>query len=163
LNCLEAYYFIANNYEIGDEIMLFGFSRGAYTARCVAGLLTQFDIIERSKMDLFPILFEAYKNRKPNKDGKGTDLDNIWKSMSKRKESNDDIVGDGLIGYHEAEIKVIGCFDTVVGLFPLCAQSSFLVRTWLTIMFYHRDPWESPRIHTWTGFVISIRSTSFVM
>lgn len=32
----EAYSFVAANYEPGDEIILVGFSRGAFTARGVA-------------------------------------------------------------------------------------------------------------------------------
>ena len=38
-NVRDAYAFLAANYCEGDEIFLFGFSRGAYTARSVAGLL----------------------------------------------------------------------------------------------------------------------------
>lgn len=32
-NVCEGYCFLANNYEEGDEVYIFGFSRGAYTAR----------------------------------------------------------------------------------------------------------------------------------
>ena len=32
-NVCEAYNFVVNNYSAGDEIYVFGFSRGAYTAR----------------------------------------------------------------------------------------------------------------------------------
>ncbi|MBN8990647.1 MAG: DUF2235 domain-containing protein [Rhizobiales bacterium] len=38
-NIADCYEFIINHYEPGDRIFLFGFSRGAYTARCVANLL----------------------------------------------------------------------------------------------------------------------------
>ena len=38
-NIAECYQFIINHYEPGDRIFLFGFSRGAYTVRCVANLL----------------------------------------------------------------------------------------------------------------------------
>ena len=43
-NVLEAYDFLVNNYEIDangvhDSIYIFGFSRGAYTARVLAGFL----------------------------------------------------------------------------------------------------------------------------
>ena len=38
-NILEGYQFLARNYEIGDDIYLFGFSRGAYTARSLAGMI----------------------------------------------------------------------------------------------------------------------------
>ena len=33
-----AYQFLAANYESGDEIYIFGFSRGAYAARALAAL-----------------------------------------------------------------------------------------------------------------------------
>ncbi|VAW08699.1 hypothetical protein MNBD_ACTINO02-1351 [hydrothermal vent metagenome] len=38
-NVADAYRFLMNTYEKGDKIYLFGFSRGAYTARALAGLL----------------------------------------------------------------------------------------------------------------------------
>ena len=38
-NIREAYEFIASNYVEGDEIYLFGFSRGAYTVRSLAGMI----------------------------------------------------------------------------------------------------------------------------
>src|SRR5690349_3944639 len=38
-NVLSVYAFFVNNYMDGDEIFLFGFSRGAYTARSVAGMM----------------------------------------------------------------------------------------------------------------------------
>jgi uncharacterized protein (DUF2235 family) len=36
-----AYQFVLANYEPGDRIFIFGFSRGAYTARHLAGLITR--------------------------------------------------------------------------------------------------------------------------
>ena len=41
-NIQDAYRFLCLNYEAGDEIYLFGFSRGAYTVRSLAGLLAYF-------------------------------------------------------------------------------------------------------------------------
>ncbi|KAF9631692.1 protein of unknown function DUF2235 [Lasiodiplodia theobromae] len=38
-NVREAYSFLSNNYTPGDEIFLIGFSRGAFTARSIAGLI----------------------------------------------------------------------------------------------------------------------------
>lgn len=38
-NMVDGYRFLANNWRDGDEIYIFGFSRGAYTARCLAGFL----------------------------------------------------------------------------------------------------------------------------
>ena len=35
----RGYTFISRNYEVGDQIYIVGFSRGAYTARALAGLI----------------------------------------------------------------------------------------------------------------------------
>jgi Uncharacterized alpha/beta hydrolase domain (DUF2235) len=44
-NVREAYGFICHNWHEGDEIYLFGFSRGAYTARAIAGLISLFGLL----------------------------------------------------------------------------------------------------------------------
>lgn len=43
-NIFECFLFIAERYQPGDSIYLFGFSRGAYTVRSLAGLICQFGI-----------------------------------------------------------------------------------------------------------------------
>ena len=48
-NILDAYRFVVWNYEPGDEIYLFGFSRGAYTARSLAGLIRKCGIIRKKQ------------------------------------------------------------------------------------------------------------------
>jgi hypothetical protein len=39
-NIADCYEFIINHWQLGDHIFIFGFSRGAYTARCVAQVLS---------------------------------------------------------------------------------------------------------------------------
>ncbi|MEL6548857.1 MAG: DUF2235 domain-containing protein [Pseudomonadota bacterium] len=46
----EAYAFVVENYEPGDRLMVFGFSRGAYTARSLVGMIRKCGIMERSKL-----------------------------------------------------------------------------------------------------------------
>lgn len=36
---MDGYRFVMRNWRVGDKICLFGFSRGAYTARALAGFL----------------------------------------------------------------------------------------------------------------------------
>ena len=50
----DAYVFIANNFEEGDRLFLFGFSRGAYTARAVASLLHMYGLIGKGNEPLVP-------------------------------------------------------------------------------------------------------------
>lgn len=45
-NILQAYRFLCRNYKIGDRIYLFGFSRGAYTVRSLAGLICNSGIVK---------------------------------------------------------------------------------------------------------------------
>jgi uncharacterized protein (DUF2235 family) len=40
-NIRRAYEWLVENYNDGDEIFIFGFSRGAYTARSLAGLVAR--------------------------------------------------------------------------------------------------------------------------
>lgn len=60
-NVIEAYNFIVQNYEPGDEIFCFGFSRGAYTARAVAGLVSDIGVIAPISMQFFPRLYSLYQ------------------------------------------------------------------------------------------------------
>ncbi|TQN65420.1 hypothetical protein CSHISOI_10016 [Colletotrichum shisoi] len=59
----EAYSFIVTNYAPDDQIYCFGFSRGAYTARSVAGLITDIGIIQPRDLDDFPDLYHLYRQR----------------------------------------------------------------------------------------------------
>ena len=60
LNVREAYGFVCHNYRDGDEIYLFGFSRGAYTARAIAGLISQYGLLTSRGMDGFWEHMEEY-------------------------------------------------------------------------------------------------------
>jgi len=59
----EAYAFIAHNYCPGDEIYLFGFSRGAYTARMVAMFIGELGVLDRQDMDYFAGIFVNFQRR----------------------------------------------------------------------------------------------------
>ncbi|KAG6902608.1 hypothetical protein C0995_014214 [Termitomyces sp. Mi166 len=45
---IEGYKFLMNNYRVGDKICIFGFSRGSYTARALAGFLHKVSTIATS-------------------------------------------------------------------------------------------------------------------
>lgn len=44
-NILDAYRFVVTNYEQGDNVYIFGFSRGAFTARAVAAMLRSVGLV----------------------------------------------------------------------------------------------------------------------
>jgi uncharacterized protein (DUF2235 family) len=59
-NIAEAYLFLAENYQPGDQIYIFGFSRGAFTARCVAGMVHLFGIVRAESKPLILTLIRVY-------------------------------------------------------------------------------------------------------
>lgn len=65
-NIRSAYQFIAQNYVPGDEIYLFGFSRGAFTARSLGGLITACGILYRQSLGALPNAWVYYRSPKPH-------------------------------------------------------------------------------------------------
>lgn len=53
-NIEDAYRFLMANYEAGDQVFLFGFSRGAFTARAVAGMLHSVGLLHPGTENLIP-------------------------------------------------------------------------------------------------------------
>jgi uncharacterized protein (DUF2235 family) len=49
---VRGYTFVSRNYAAGDRIYLVGFSRGAYTARALAGLISAKGLLDPAKIDL---------------------------------------------------------------------------------------------------------------
>ena len=69
-NVMDGYTFLMNNYRAGDRIFLFGFSRGAYTARAIAGLLYQIGLLRPGQENLIPYgmrLFWWHQGYTPDK------------------------------------------------------------------------------------------------
>ncbi|MEN5073868.1 DUF2235 domain-containing protein [Isoptericola cucumis] len=50
-NVMDGYRFLAMAYEPGDEIVVLGYSRGAYTARSIVGILSQVGLLEPDAVD----------------------------------------------------------------------------------------------------------------
>jgi uncharacterized protein (DUF2235 family) len=97
-NIIQAYQFIANHYDPGDEIWLFGFSRGAFTARSVAGFIRNSGLLRKEYLDTkSEDAFLFYKRR----DDKSKP--NSFEAIEfKRKYC-----------YEHVRIKFVGVWDTV--------------------------------------------------
>ncbi len=61
-NILDAYRFLVNNYEKGDKIFLFGFSRGAYTVSALAGFIYQIGLLKPEQLNLCQYALKAYRS-----------------------------------------------------------------------------------------------------
>lgn len=58
---LQSYLFLVRHYEPGDRIYLFGFSRGAYTVRVLAGLIHKVGLLTPEQANLAGSGLTAYK------------------------------------------------------------------------------------------------------
>jgi uncharacterized protein (DUF2235 family) len=71
----DAYRFLMQNYREGDRICLFGFSRGAYTVRCLAGMLHKVGLLPASNGAQVNFAYDFYKD----------DSENGWKMSAQFK------------------------------------------------------------------------------
>jgi uncharacterized protein (DUF2235 family) len=99
-NVRDAYRFLVDAYEPGDELFLFGFSRGAYTARSLAGLVRNAGILRRDERGRVDQAYTLYRN--PHRD---TEPSGIAAELFRRSYAQG-----------EAPIECIGVWDTVGAL-----------------------------------------------
>lgn len=102
---MSAYSWLCRNYQPGDDIFLFGFSRGAFTVRSVSGLINQCSLLDLSECDdntSWKWIEKAYKS---------------YRESGKNKKWKDGIRFISLPeGVEKVPIKFIGVWDTVGSL-----------------------------------------------
>jgi len=98
-NVMDGYRFLVHNYEPGDRIYLFGFSRGAYTVRSLCGMLNNCHILKTENAKLVEAAFNLYKTRSHKPNG---DHSKNWRSKYSRPNSG--------------HVHFIGVWDTVGAL-----------------------------------------------
>lgn len=62
-NVRQAYTYLAINWKPGDEIFLIGFSRGAFTARSIGGMIGDIGLLTRQGLPYFNEIFEDWEHR----------------------------------------------------------------------------------------------------
>ncbi|KAF8257840.1 hypothetical protein EI94DRAFT_1774333 [Lactarius quietus] len=67
----DGYQFLMQNYNVGDKVLLFGFSRGAYTARALAGMLHKVGLLSKDNTEQIPFAYKMYKTSNNDKLAKG--------------------------------------------------------------------------------------------
>ncbi|GME65015.1 Cysteine synthase a [Neofusicoccum parvum] len=113
-NVIECYHFLSNNYNPGDEIFMFGFSRGAYTARALAGVVTTMGLLRPECLSDFQYGYDLYRQYGTSKhEERLTDV-TFWDWAQDSKASED--VNRLQSGMQEVTIKAIGVWDTVGAL-----------------------------------------------
>ena len=120
----QAYAFIIKNYKPGDHIYLFGFSRGALSARSLAGLISYAGIPETSddEYEKNTLLKISNKIIELTKDVKDNGYKDAWKNWVPGDKPlladlirNEKINGKKGRETQPAEVKFLGVWDTVPG------------------------------------------------
>jgi uncharacterized protein (DUF2235 family) len=129
-NIKEAYAFLVQHFQAGDQIYLVGFSRGAATVRSLSSFIHHFGILPRSRPDLIKQAYKIYKKRP--------------------KETLEERAKAFVKSHHTmwTRIRFIGCYDTVAALgLPWTSASVVLDKVPL---FQHRfhDLKLSPSVET---------------
>lgn len=115
-NVREAYSFLANNYHPGDEIFLLGFSRGAFTARSIGGLIGEVGLLTKKGLNALPEVFEDVQHRRdPKYVPKNPDQPFPHKPSASSPRYADELERRGLTRL-DIKIKVIAVWDTVGSL-----------------------------------------------
>jgi uncharacterized protein (DUF2235 family) len=98
INIVQGYEFLAKEYEVGDEVYVLGFSRGAYTARSLVGMIRNCGLIYPKHLALRVMMaYGIYRTRDDKSDSLTAKL---FRSAFCR----------------EINIKFVGVWDTVGAL-----------------------------------------------
>jgi uncharacterized protein (DUF2235 family) len=92
---LTGYRFLCETYRKGDRICIFGFSRGAYTARVISGLIHQIGLLRPEQSNIAAFALKAYKESSD-----GDDLSIGWRFAR-------------TVGTQAVRIHFLGLWDTV--------------------------------------------------
>lgn len=93
-NIREAYRLLMDHYEEGDQVFLMGFSRGAYTARLIAGLVMKVGLLRPGNSQLVDAATNLYFDKAPE-----TEVE-AFKRVATR----------------DCPIHFVGVFDTVASM-----------------------------------------------
>ncbi|KAG8793008.1 hypothetical protein FRC12_004215 [Ceratobasidium sp. 428] len=128
------YEFLMNNYKKGDRISLFGFSRGAYTARALAGMLQKVGLLPAHNKEQIKYAYRMFKR----------DDEVGWK------------LSEGFKNTFSIKVKIdfVGVFDTVdsVGII-IPKELPFATSNHLIRVFRHAVALDERRVrfkaHHW--------------
>jgi len=98
-NIWEAYRFLVANYQPGDELFFFGFSRGAYTVRSAVGFIRNSGLLKPEFADKLEDAYQLYRRRDDASHPDAVESELFRKSFA-----------------HEVRVKFMGVWDTVGSL-----------------------------------------------
>ncbi len=120
-NILEAYRFLMERHEDGDDIFLFGFSRGAYTVRSLAGLLRNSGLLRLENLPRLDDAYRLYRRRDKESHPRAIESELFRRTWSR-----------------EVRVHCIGVWDTV-GALGIPSRNFDIVNKLLNVEFHDVD------------------------
>jgi len=118
---LQAYRFLMAQYEDGDDIFLFGFSRGAYTVRSLAGLLRNSGLLRSNNLHKLDGAYRLYRRRDKQSHPRAIESELFRRTYSR-----------------EVRVHCIGVWDTV-GALGIPSKNFDIVNKLLIFEFHDVD------------------------
>jgi uncharacterized protein (DUF2235 family) len=110
----DCYRFVVENYQPGDELYFFGFSRGAFTARSLGGLIGNAGILRAEHVDRIGEAYRLYRDRRDDRKPGGSESQRFRAAYS----------------HDEKAIHFIGVWDTVGALGIPGLRGPLVKRLW---------------------------------
>jgi uncharacterized protein (DUF2235 family) len=136
----DLYTFLVNNYEPGDRVYLFGFSRGAFTVRALAGMICACGVLDRNKCTSNQMLKDQVKKALK-----------VYRKNAEKPEATQlfreewGIFDDELAPNGHVNIKLIGVWDTVDAVGTPFDE----LRDWLSNFKILRYRFPNHELHEW--------------
>jgi len=112
----EAYEFLTLNYEPGDQLYFFGYSRGAYTVRSLTGLVRKCGILKREHADKTAAALTLYRQRDVSADApEAVEFRNNFAAAWPKLDNTgmQSVMGGGT---YDLRVCYVGVWDTVGAL-----------------------------------------------
>src|SRR6266516_3040237 len=127
----QAYTYLMDSWESNDRVFLFGFSRGAYTARVLAGLLHQVGLLPRGNYNLIPYALKYFRRITEGHHHQSEKIDRSkWKKLCddfRHTFAREIIPGDD---DRRFKVHFLGVCDPVSSLGWTCAPKHFPYATY---------------------------------
>lgn len=128
-NLEEAYTFLLQHYRPGDRIFVFGFSRGAYTARALTGMLRTVGLLRPGAENLVPYAVKLYAKRRPERPTQEEEREN-WRLVDRFTEQFGNPAFPNPFDPHREQVHFLGVWDTVKSVGWLNARARFQQVRW---------------------------------
>jgi uncharacterized protein (DUF2235 family) len=148
---VNGYKAIVRLYRPGDRLYLVGFSRGAFAARCIAGVISRCGLLRAEYERFAPDVVQIYRTRLSPDNDEPLRLDMAYPGVGSELEPD---------AKHAVAIEFVGVFDTVASLgFPLWGWWFRVLPVWRSLPF-SSDPAKVCR-HIYHALAMDERRSQF--